>query len=206
MHTIKAPSMPFEAWAASLSITAYHMICGFHDTKQLYIHSMGHKMSVALILNSNYNLTFSGLKLAWTDFSHVLVGIIKMMSCEFSGQSSPPVTPSTCSPSSCLLCTVIPRKVTPHWKWSTTWYGPIRSLSMSWACHHVTKKLKVSMCSFLICLEVCILQSGVDFSESLVKLLVSVVELSPSVCKTPHILVFLSAYSATLSHSGNISL
>lgn len=43
---------------------------------------------------------------------------------------------------------------------------------------------------------------GVLFLEFLVELLISVVELCPSVCKTSHILTFLSAYSATRSRSG----
>ena len=48
----------------------------------------------------------------------------------------------------------------------------------------------------------CVGNHSVTFLESLVELLVSVVELCPSVCKTSHILTFLSAYSATTSRSG----
>ena len=41
-----------------------------------------------------------------------------------------------------------------------------------------------------------------NFSECLVELLISVVELEPSVCKRQHILALLGAYSATCSTAG----
>lgn len=44
--------------------------------------------------------------------------------------------------------------------------------------------------------------TGVYYLECLIELLIAIVELEPSVCKTPHIVVFLGAYSATRSMSG----
>ena len=43
---------------------------------------------------------------------------------------------------------------------------------------------------------------AVHYLESLVRLLVTIVELEPSVCKTSHILAFLGAYSATRTKAG----
>lgn len=45
---------------------------------------------------------------------------------------------------------------------------------------------------------------GWRYLECLVELLVSIVELQPSVCKESHILAFLGAYSATQSKSGTL--
>ena len=43
---------------------------------------------------------------------------------------------------------------------------------------------------------------GVHYLESLVRLLVTIVEFEPSVCKTSHIPAFLGAYSATRTRTG----
>ena len=43
---------------------------------------------------------------------------------------------------------------------------------------------------------------GVLCLESLVRLLITIVELDPSVCRTSHVLVLLGAYSATRTRAG----
>lgn len=50
---------------------------------------------------------------------------------------------------------------------------------------------------------VCLMLNSVTSTEQLVGLLVTVVELEPSVCRSSHITVLLGAYSATSSLEGN---